>query len=148
MNDVDRHQYHRSVDGRTGRAPRRRHLAAIAPGAIVASFVLTGCGGESAPPADASSTSPSSGAVLPGGGLSVAEAIATEADPPLAVTGWLVRTDSGPRLCSGYAPAAAEPCGEPSLALEGDVTGQTGEKVGLLGSVDGDVFVVSSTTRS
>ena len=112
---------------------------------IVASFTLAGCGGE-----DSSSTgSPttSSGAVLPGGGLSVAEAIATDAEPPLAVTGWLVRTDAGPRICSSYTPNADEPCGEPSLALEEDVAQGTGEKVSVLGSVDGDTFVLSSTVQ-
>ena len=68
----------------------------------MASLVLTACGGEDASSPSGSTKSPSSGAVLPGGGLSVAEAIATEADPPLAVRGWLVRTEDGPRLCSSY----------------------------------------------
>ena len=113
----------------------------------VASFTLAGCGGEDSSPTGSATTSPSSGAVLPGGGLSVGEAIATEAEPPLAVTGWLVRTGDGPRICSSYAPGAAEPCGEPSLALEGEMTQETGEKVSLLGAVDGDTFVVSSTVQ-
>ena len=77
----------------------------------------------------------------------MAEAIATEADPPLAVRGWLVRTEDGPRLCSSYDETADEPCGEPSLALEGDVLEASGEEISLLGSVDGDVFVASSTVR-
>ena len=85
--------------------------------------------------------------MLPGGGLSVAEALATDAEPPLAVSGWLVRTEAGARICSSYAPNADEPCGEPSLALEGDVAGETGEQVSLLGSVDGGRFAVSSTVQ-
>ena len=36
---------------------------------------------------------------------------------------------------------------EPSLALEGVVAQGTGEKVSLLGAVDGDTFVVSSTVQ-
>lgn len=85
--------------------------------------------------------------MLPGGGLSVAEAIATDAEPPLAVTGWVVRTDEGPRICSSYASNADDPCGEPSLALEGEAAQGTGEKVSLLGAVDGDTFVVASTVQ-
>ena len=110
------------------------------------SFALAACGGDDSSSRDAPA-SQSSGAVLPGGGLSVAEAVATDAEPPLAVTGWLVRSDEGARICSSYAPNADEPCGEPSLALEGDVAQGTGEKVSLLGSVDGDTFVVSSTAQ-
>ena len=111
------------------------------------SFALAGCGGEDSSSTGSPATSPSSGAVLPGGGLSVTEAIATNAEPPLAVTGWVVRTGDGPRICSSYTPDADEPCGEPSLALEGDVAQGTGEHVSLLGSVDGDTFVVSSTVQ-
>lgn len=140
--------YHRPVGRGRGRRGARRRRVLIAVGVVVvASLVLAGCGGEDSSPTSASTTSPSSGAVLPGGGLSVAEAIASDADPPLAVTGWLVRTGEGPRICSSYAPNADEPCGKPSLALEGEVTQGTGEKVSVLGSVDGDVFVVSSTVQ-
>ena len=121
-------------------------IGAVLGAVIVTSFTLAGCGGEESP-TGSPTTSPSSGAVLPGGGLSVAEAIATDAEPPLAVTGWLVRTDDGPRICSSYTPGADEPCGSPSLALEGEVTQETSEKVSLLGTVDGDTFVVSSTVK-
>ena len=113
---------------------------------VLASFALAACGGDEPSSRDAPA-SPSSGAVLPGGGLSLAEALATDAEPPLAVSGWLVRTEAGPRLCSTYAPNADEPCGEPSLALEGDVAGEDGEEVSLLGSIDGGRFVVSSTVQ-
>lgn len=109
-------------------------------------FALAACGGGGRSSGDAPAP-PASGAVLPGGGLSVAEALATEAEPPLAVRGWLVRTDAGPRICSRYAPNADEACGEPSLALVGDVAGETGEEVSLLGSVDGGTFVVSPTVQ-
>lgn len=115
---------------------------------IVASFTLAGCGGDDSASTGSSTTSASSGgAVLPGGGLSVAEAIATDAEPPLAVTGWVVRTSNGPRICSRYSPGAGEPCGEPSLALRGQVTQETGERISVLGSVDGGTFVLSSTVQ-
>ena len=113
---------------------------------VVVSLASAACGGDDRSSRD-SPASPSSGAVLPGGGLSVAEAIATDAEPPLAVTGWLVRTREGLRICSSYAANADVPCGEPSLALEGDVAQSPGEKVSLLGSVEGERFVVSSTAQ-
>jgi hypothetical protein len=114
---------------------------------VVVSFALTACVQDDSSSRDSPATSPSSGAVLPGGGLSVAEAIATDAEPPLAVTGWLVRTDAGPRVCSSYEAGADEPCGEPSLALRGRVMQATGERISVLGSVDGDTFVLSSTVQ-
>lgn len=113
---------------------------------VVVSFALAACGGDDPSSGDTPSA-PSAGAVLPGGGLSVAEALATDAEPPLAVSGWLVRAEAGARICSSYAPNADEPCGEPSLALEGDVAGETGEQVSLLGSVDGGRLVVSPTVQ-
>lgn len=109
-------------------------------------LALAGCGDGGAPDADTTGA-PSAGAVLPGGGLTVAEAIATEAEPPLAVTGWVVRSDDGARLCTSYDQAADEPCGEPSLALEGEVEQGTGEQASLLGAVRDGTFVVSSTDR-
>ena len=120
----------------------RRRAAALGALLLVASLAATGCGGGEE---QTSSASPSSGAVLPGGGLSVAEAMATDAEPPLAVTGWVVRNGGGARICSSYDPHAAKRCGEPSLALEGMVGGKTGEQVSLLGSIRGDTFVVTST---
>ena len=116
--------------------------------AAVVVFALAGCGGDSAvvstsPP----TTSSSSGMVLPGGGLSVAEAIATDAEPPLAVGGWVVGSGGNLRLCSGYDAAASEPCVEPSLALQGADSGESGARVNLLGAIEGDTFVVSSTVQ-
>ena len=106
---------------------------------------LAGCGGDSS----AVSTTPSvsSGAVLPGGGLSVAEAISTDAGPSLAVGGWVVGSGEDARLCSGYDAGASEPCVEPSLALEAATSVLSGTRVSLLGAVEGDTFVVSSTVQ-
>lgn len=106
---------------------------------------LAGCGGDSA--AVPSTPSSPSGAVLPGGGLSVAEAISTDADPPLAVAGWIVASGGGARLCSGYNAGASAPCIDPSLALKAATAVVNGTKVSLLGAVEGDTFVVSSTVK-
>lgn len=111
-------------------------------------LALAGCGdGDGDAPGADTNGAPSAGAVLPGGGLTVAEAIATEAEPPLAVTGWVVRSDDGARLCSSYDATADEPCGEPSLALEGEVEQGTGEQASLLGAVRDGTLAVSSTDR-
>ena len=106
---------------------------------------LAGCGSDSA--AVATAPSPSSGAVLPGGGLSVAEAISTDAEPPLAVAGWVVGSGDDARLCSGYDAGASKPCTEPSLALVGAGSEESGTRVSLFGAVAGDTFVVSATVQ-
>ena len=113
--------------------------------AASAALGLAGCGGDST--ADPTAPPPSSGVVLPGGGLSVAEAISTDAEPPLAVGGWIVGSGEDARLCSGYAADAAEPCVEPSLSLEGAGSEVSGTRVSLLGALEGDTFVVSSTVQ-
>lgn len=113
---------------------------------VCAALALAGCGSE--PAATTDTTVPaSSGAVLPGGGLTVAEAIATSAEPPLAVSGWVVGSGDDARLCSGYDADAPEPCLEPSLALEGASSEASGMQVSLLGAVEGDTFVVSPTVQ-
>ena len=112
---------------------------------VSAALALAGCGGD--PAAVPTTSSPTSGAVLPGGGLSVAEAISTDAEPPLAVGGWVVGAGDDARLCSGYSAGASEPCVEPSLALEAASSVVNGTQVSLLGAVEGDTFVVSSTVQ-
>lgn len=117
------------------------------PALVVASLVLllSGCGDDS--PREQAAPSASSGAVIPGGGLSVAEAIATEAEPPLAVSGWVVGSGDEARLCSGYDASADEPCLEPSLALVGADSEPGAAKVSVFGAVEGDTFVVNSTVQ-
>lgn len=132
-------------DARRRRISGMRAIAAIPVAAVALSLALVGCGG--AAPEQTTVGQPSSGAVLPGGGLTVAEAIATSAEPPLAVTGWVVGTDGKARLCSTYDAAADEPCGAPSLALRGDVAAKSGEKVTVFGAVEGEAFAVSSTVQ-
>ena len=126
------------------RSPRRLRVLLVTAVALAAAFALAGCGSDAD---DTATSDPSSGAVLPGGGLTVAEAIATDAEPPLAVSGWVVRADGDARLCSSYAPDAEEPCGAPSLALEGEVEAENGEQASVLGAVENGTFVVSTTSR-
>ncbi len=113
--------------------------------AASAVLIVAGCGDDASPVATAPPSS--SGAVLPGGGLTVEEAIATDAEPPLAVAGWIVASGGDTRLCSGYDADAAEPCLEPSLSLTGAGSETSGAPVSLLGAVEGDTFVVSSTVQ-
>lgn len=117
--------------------------------AVGAAVGLAGCGGSGSDVAATahSTASSASGMVLPGGGLSVAEAIATKAEPPLAVAGWVVGSDAHARLCSGYNAGASQPCIEPSLALKGAGEAKDGTQVSLLGAVQGDTFVVSPTVQ-
>jgi hypothetical protein len=110
---------------------------------VASGLVLAACGGGD----DESQSGPSSGAPLPGGGLSVAEAIDSTAEPPLAVSGWVVRSGDEARLCSSYEPDADDPCGAPSLVLEGDEEHASGDQVSLHGAVEDGRFVVSSATR-
>jgi len=124
----------------------RQAISAAAAAILAAAIALGGCGGDEDSGVDTTSGT-NAGAVLPGGGLTVGEALETEAEPPLAVNGWLVGSGEDARLCSSYEPDAEEPCVEPSLALEGDLDAESGTQVSLLGAVDDGTFLVSATTR-
>jgi len=121
----------------------REFLSAVVAASVV--LVLAGCGG--AAPSVVTAPPSSSGAVLPEGGLSVAEAISTDSDPPLAVAGWVVGSGGHARLCSGYDADANVPCLEPSLSLAGAVSEASVTQVSLFGAVEGGTFVVSSTVQ-
>ncbi|HXG75957.1 MAG TPA: hypothetical protein VNJ53_05255, partial [Gaiellaceae bacterium] len=69
----------------------RALLAALALG-------LAGCGGGSEDAAR--DGAPSAAAPIPGGGLSVEEALASPLEGPLAVAGYLLERDGELRLCS------------------------------------------------
>ena len=133
----------------SGRRMTGLKIAFALIGVVVAVIAVAGCGSSSSDvgPAAPSTTSSSSGMVLPGGGLSVAEALASDAEPPLAVGGWVVGSGAGARLCSGYTASANQPCVEPSLALEGAGDIKNGTHVSLLGAVKGHTFVVASTVQ-
>ena len=58
----------------------------------------------------------------------------------------VVGSGDGARLCSGYNAGASEPCVEPSLKLAG-APAASGTQISLLGTVEGDTFVVSSAVQ-
>lgn len=85
--------------------------------------------------------------VLPGGGLSVAEALSTDAEPPLAVGGWVVRSNGRVRLCSGYRKNQSNRCLGPALTLKGRVVAEDGAKVTIFGAAKGTTFIISGTAQ-
>lgn len=130
----------------------------------VAAFVLAGCGGASVDPADHATPEPirsaaGSGmpAAIPGGGLTVSEALASDLDGPLTVTGVLIQRDGELRLCETVAEPFPPQCGDPNMIVTGvDLAGLEGaqneqgvtwiDQVSLTGTVDGDRFDVSDTS--
>ena len=137
-------------------------IAAVALG-LGASACGGGGSGESAPPAD-SGSAPSQGAPIPGGGLTIQEAIDSTLEGPLAVKGYIVAPDGGEiRLCTALLESYPPQCGEPSLGVQGldletlesltstddptlaQVTWSDAE-VSLLGSVEDGVLTVSATS--
>ncbi len=115
----------------------------------VLAFALAGCGGaESDRDADAPATtaSPSLGAPIPSGGLSIEEARASKLEGPLMVRGYLIERDGALRLCEAILESSPPQCGEPSLLVEG-LADASQERVSLLGEVDDGTIVVSSTAQ-
>lgn len=72
-------------------------------------------------PGDAA-TPPGASGVLVGGGLTIPEALATDATGILAVQGFYLDDGTGPRLCETLAESFPPQCGGASLLL-GDLTG-------------------------
>ena len=84
---------------------------------------------------------------IPGGGLTVREALSTKAAPPLAVTGWVVRSNGRVRLCSGYRKNQSNRCLDPALTLKGRVVAKDGAKVTIFGAAKGTTFIISRTVQ-
>ena len=118
---------------------------------VACALLAPGCGGSESPP--------SAGAPARGGGLSVQEALATDAEGPLLVRGHVVLRDGETRLCSALAESYPPQCGAPSLRVEGiDAAGlgaleQAGstrwseDEVALLGEVEEGLLTVGATSR-
>lgn len=122
---------------------RRRHRGATA---LLSSLALAGCGGG----ADGDG-SPAAGAPIPGGGLTVSEAISSDLEGPLQVRGYVVDG----RLCEALLESHPPQCGQPSLGIEGDVDGDfeeaegvrwTADQVSVLGEVESGVIRISETS--
>ncbi len=97
------------------------------------------------------------GVPAPGGGLTVAEAMSSDVEGPLSVTGFLIEAAGTTRLCTASLESMAPQCGEPSLVVEGVVVGdiegaQTVQGVTwvdqatLTGTVQDSVIQVSDTS--
>lgn len=118
--------------------PRREHRGLAA---LLSALALAGCGGGD------EKKSPSAGAPIPSGGLSVSEAKASELEGPLMVRGYVIEG----RLCEAILESYPPQCGEPSLRLEGDSSqiqnADPSEQVSVLGDVEGDVIILSATSR-
>jgi hypothetical protein len=129
--------------------------------------VAGGGGSEDAAPSTGVAPSvsvPSSGAPVPGGGLSIEDALASTLAGPLMVKGYLVAPEGEEsRLCSALLESNPPQCGEPSLAIEGldhaSVEGLartddpavarvtwSNSEISLLGEVHDATLTVSSTS--
>ena len=127
--------------------------------ACVVLVVLAGCGGSLETDEPAAGTTPSLGHPAPGGGLTIDEALETDAEPPLLVRGYVVGRGDELRVCSLLRESHPPQCGGPTLALEGFSESDIGDlrraegvvwtekEVALLGEVDGDRFRVSATAK-
>ena len=103
-------------------------------------LALAGCGGE-----EDEATEPVPRPAAMGPGLSVAEAIESDLEGPLLVRGVLVERDGKLRLCSAILESQPPQCGEPSLTIEGQVDGEAGDQVKLLGEVGDGAIRLSGT---
>jgi hypothetical protein len=113
---------------------------------VVAVLALAaGCGSDDGPDAEPASGSPAAGAAIPGGGLTVAEAIASTLDGPLLVKGYVVEVGDEMRLCTT---GGAGGCGEPSLRVEFDrdvIVVADDEQTSLLGAVSEGAITIDPT---
>ena len=137
--------------------PRNRVLVALT---ALAALVLVACGGGDADTGGDATTPPAGGdqgAPAPDGGLTVSEALASDLDEPLTVTGFLIETDEGVRLCETVMESFPPQCGEPSLEVRGvdvgsleDAQNQSGvtwvDRATLTGEVEDGILTVSDTS--
>lgn len=127
-----------------------RILALIAT--LAAAAALAGCGGDDAPADDAAagSTVPQTSGLGAGPPISIDEALASDSDEMLLVSGNLLALDDEVRLCSALAESFPPQCGGASLHVvglkleevdglitEGDVS-WTDRPIELLGVVEND----------
>ncbi len=121
----------------------------VASCSLVAALALVGVGCGSDEGGTSDDGAPVAGAAIPGGGLTIEEALETTAEGPLVVAGYLIEQGDELRLCSAILESYPPQCGEPSLEVRGDVDQeQIGERVSLIGDVDGHVLTVSQTAQA
>lgn len=112
---------------------------------LLSVLALAGCGSEDAQTDP--TPAPSAGAAIPGGGLSVQEAIDSKLDGPLLVKGYLIERAGELRLCDAILESSPPQCGEPSLRVEGPAPAASEERVSLLGDVEDGTIAVSETAN-
>lgn len=129
-------------------------------GIALAAMLAAGCGSDSSgvDPGTRPPTNPAIGAPIPGGGLTVSEALTTDADGPITVRGFVIRESSGAvRLCETVAESFPPQCGGPSVVVVGfdpstrpDAQEEGGivwiDDVSLTGEIEGEQFTVSTTS--
>lgn len=108
-------------------------------------LALAGCGSDENSQADPAPP-PSAGAAIPGGGLSVQEALDSKLAGPVLVHGYLIERDGELRLCELILESYPPQCGEPSLRVEGPTPAASEERVSLLGEVEDGTITVSETS--
>lgn len=120
--------------------------------ALAAALALSGCGADD-PAAHTTPGASALGAPTPDGGLSVADAKASDLSGPLMVRGYVIADVDEYRLCEAILESEPPQCGEPSLRINGLSPEELRrlfdrrEQVSLLGEIDGDVIVVSETAQ-
>ena len=112
---------------------------------LLSVLALAACGGGDGNVQADSTAAPSAGAPIPGGGLSVQEALDSELDGPLMVRGYLIERDGELRLCEAILESSPPQCGEPSLRVEGPAPPPSAQRVSLLGEVEDGTIAVSET---
>ena len=113
---------------------------------LLSVLALTACGGGGEGKQAETAPAPSAGAAIPGGGLSIQEAIDSDLDGPLLVRGYLIERDGELRLCEAILESSPPQCGEPSLRVDGQTPPASEERVSLLGEVGDGAITVSETT--
>ncbi len=136
----------------------QRHLVGLA---LVATVLAAACGSDTST-VDHGTDPPAGivvGAPIPGGGLTVSEALTTDAQGPLTVSGFVIQESSGTvRLCEAVAESFPPQCGgvsvevedfdpatSPDAQREGDIVWI--DQMSLTGELVGEVFTASSTSQ-
>lgn len=124
----------------------------------LAVFALAACGGSGEEVEPQPTQPPATAGIGMGPGISIEEAIASNLEGPLLVNGNLLAEGDEIRLCDALAESFPPQCGGPQLRVEGlnldEVDGLvregevawTDRPIQLLGDVEGDRLVVSTTS--
>jgi hypothetical protein len=124
----------------------------------LAVFSLAACGGtDEVEPQPAPTQPPATAGLGAGPGISIEEALVSASAEPLLVSGNLLADGEEVRLCSALAESFPPQCGGPQIRVEGlklaEVDGLmtegavswTDRPIQLLGEVEGDSLIVSTT---